>query len=224
MNANLAKILIAVGVLGAFLVLGKSLYYAPNDEVDSGLEISETVGGAAVVASSQTGKHIAATKSALSSNTSASVNSALPSRLHIPKIGVDAKVQHLGVTRSGNMAAPSNFSDVGWYKLGTIPGKIGSAVISGHEDDAIATPAVFYNLNKLAIGDDVYVTDKNGNRLHFRVVDKKIVPYNLKGPELNAIFTRADKARLNLITCAGDWLPSAKTNDQRLVVYTELVK
>jgi sortase A len=196
-------------ILGAILITGTALvrgfYYAPNDEVDldydSGLLISQPNGASSV----------------------ATGNVGLPSRLLIPKIGVDADIQHLGVTRKGNMAAPNNFVDTGWYKYGTVPGDLGSAVIAGHEDNAISTPGVFYDLDKLEIGDTLEIVGENGGTLTFRVVDKQIHPYNLTGPALEKIFNAQGKARLNLITCAGEWLPDAKTNDRRLIVYTELI-
>ena len=195
-------------ILGAILISGTALvrgfYYAPNDEIesDSGLLVARPTGASSV--------------------TTGDVG--LPERLIIPKIGVDADVQHVGVTRKGNMAAPNNFVDTGWYKYGTVPGDLGSAVIAGHEDNAVSTPGVFYDLHQLEVGDIIEVVGENGGTLTFRVVDKKIHPYNLTGPELEKIFNTQGKARLNLITCAGDWLPAAKTNDKRLVIYTELVK
>jgi len=202
-NKNIARLLIAIGVLGALVVLGRTLYYAPNDEIDSGLEVtSEQVVGTIV----------------------SGATSDLPSRLLIPKLNIDTKVQALGITRNGNMAAPSNFTDVSWYKLGTVPGQVGSAVMSGHEDNAISLDGVFKHLEDLEVGDDVYVVMKSGKKLHFRVTDEKIYPYNLKGTALNQIFTAKDEASLNLITCTGDWVQEIKTNDKRLVIYTELVK
>src|SRR3989338_9738347 len=35
-----------------------------------------------------------------------------PARLRVPKLGIDAFVQYVGVNAKGNMAAPSNFADV----------------------------------------------------------------------------------------------------------------
>jgi sortase A len=201
---SFAKILIVVGIFAALFILGRALYYSPNGEVEAGDDV-----GAGFIPSSQTVEV---------------TDAGLPERLIIPKIGVDATVVHLGVTKNGNMAAPKSFPDVGWYKYGTVPGEKGSAVIAGHEDNAISTPAVFYDLHKLVVGDEVLLDDENGQRLRFRVVKTEIQPYNLTGAKLEQIFTASDKARLNLITCAGDWLPSAKTNDKRLIVYTELVK
>ena len=207
MQKSFAKILIVGGVLIALFALYRGVYYAPNDVVsdaDSGLEVSNTTTNVgAVVASAST--------------------SSYPSRLLIPKLDIDTNVQALGVTKKGNMAAPSNFTDVSWYKYGPLPGRIGSAVMSGHEDNALSLDGIFKHLEDLNIGDDVYVLDKNGTKLHFKVTEKKIYPYNLSGPELERVFNAKDKARLNLITCTGEWVQAIKTNDQRLVVYTELV-
>lgn len=193
---TLGKILLVGGVLIALIVLGRGLYYAPNDEVDSGLQ-----------ASSQTSV--------------TSPQGSLPDRLLIPKLGIDADVQHVGVTKTGNMAAPNNFVDVSWYKFGPPPGEVGSAVVSGHEDNAVSLDGVFKHLEDLVVGDSVFVLTEKGDKLEFRVTEKAIYPYNDSPTE--RIFNAPGKARLNLITCAGDWLPEAKTNDQRLVVYTELV-
>jgi len=37
------------------------------------------------------------------------------------------------------------------------------------------------------------------------------------------VYNLTDRSRLNLITCAGTWMPSLKTYSHRLVVFTELV-
>lgn len=194
----LGKILIIGAILIASVALARGFYYAPNEESDSGLQ-------------------------ALRPDTSSRSAGALPERLIIPKLGIDADIQHVGITKKGNMAAPNNFVDVSWYKFGTVPGELGSAVISGHVDNALGTPAVFYDLQKLSPGDEIQVKDENGRALRFKVVKKEIYPYNLTGPELEGIFNESGRARLNLITCAGTWLPEAKTNDKRLVVFTEMI-
>lgn len=210
MNKTIGKTLIAIGLISTFLVLGRGLYYAPNGDLGTGLE----------VASSSTNID------SVNKATSTPFQKKTPSRLIIPKINVDADIQHVGVTKTGNMAAPNNFIDVSWYKAGTTPGEVGSAVISGHQNNALSNAlfldGVFANLDDLKVGDRIYVMDEFGKKLEFQVVETKVYPYN-KAP-LERIFATNDKARLNLITCAGSWLASAKTNDQRLVVYTELVK
>src|SRR3989338_4745845 len=52
-----------------------------------------------------------------------------PLRIQIPSLGIDAKVQEVGITKTYSMGVPSNFQDVGWYKYGPVPGHVGSAVI-----------------------------------------------------------------------------------------------
>lgn len=144
-----------------------------------------------------------------------------PVTLRIPKIDINAKIQQTGLNSKGNMGVPTNYSDVAWYKHGTIPGQVGSAVIDGHVDNGLGLSGVFKNLGKLAAGDDIYVVTKTGRELHFVVESVNSYPY--KSVPLDALFLRNDEPRLNLITCGGTWVKSDKTYDQRLVVYTRLV-
>ncbi len=144
-----------------------------------------------------------------------------PVTLRIPKLKIDAKIQQTGLNAKGNMGVPTNYSDVAWYKHGTIPGQMGSAVIDGHVDNGLGLSGVFKDLEKLEKGDDVYVVTKSGRELHFEVLSVNSYPY--KAVPLDVLFTRKDDARLNLITCGGTWIKSEKTYDQRVVVYTRLV-
>lgn len=145
----------------------------------------------------------------------------LPDRLIIPKIGVDAHVQHVGIARSGSMAVPTNYTDVAWFKLGTVPGQVGSAVIDGHVDNGLSLAAVFKRLDELAAGDDIYVQTAEGRRLHFKV--QEAATYPVADVPLQRLFDRSDAPRLNLITCDGTWMPSKKMYDERHVVYAVLV-
>ena len=146
----------------------------------------------------------------------------LPDRIVIPSIELDAETQHVGLGKSGNMAVPSNYSDVGWYRLGTVPGQMGSAVIDGHVDNGFGLSAVFKRLSEMEIGDDVYIVTRAGTRLHFEVVE--IAKYPFQDVPLDKVFNRLDAPRLNLVTCTGSWLRSDETYDQRMVVYTKLVE
>src|SRR5687767_14508030 len=73
----------------------------------------------------------------------------LPRRLKIPKISVDATVEHVGVTSEGDMAVPKSPDNTAWYNPGSRPGEIGSAVINGHYGWVNSTPAIFDNLHNL---------------------------------------------------------------------------
>lgn len=145
-----------------------------------------------------------------------------PTRLRIPALNIDAKVQQTGLTKSGAMGTPSNFTDVAWYKYGPAPGQVGSAVIDGHVDNGLSLAGVFKHLGDIKTDDDVYVTMQSGTQLHFKVSDIEIYPY--KDAPSDLIFNRADTVRLNLVTCDGTWVKGDKTYNERLVVYTTLVR
>ena len=148
---------------------------------------------------------------------------ALPARLIIKAIGVDADVQSVGLSwkGDGNMGIPTNFTDVAWYNQGPKPGMPGIAVINGHVDGKDVEKAVFYNLGTLKPGDKVEVVDKKGNTAQFRVVGSKTYDYD--SPTEDIFIGDASKAQLNLITCSGDWDKEKKLYRQRIVVTAELV-
>ena len=146
-----------------------------------------------------------------------------PSRLLIPAIGVNAPVERVGIANN-DMATPpqSPWTDVGWYSIGTRPGEMGSAVIDGHLDRPGGYPAVFWNLRNLQAGSIVMVKETSGKLLHFRIT--RIASYPPAAAPLQEIFGNTAGTYLNLITCAGDWIPSEHQTTLRLVVYTTLVQ
>lgn len=145
-----------------------------------------------------------------------------PVRIQIPSLGVDAKVQYVGITARGTMSVPNNFSDVGWYKYGAVPGTPGAAVFAGHVDNALALPGVFKRLEDIEIGADVYVQEKGGGTLHFVVDDVQSYDAN-EAPTSRIFDMTTQEARLNLVTCQGAWIQAERQYDRRLVVYTHLV-
>jgi sortase (surface protein transpeptidase) len=145
-----------------------------------------------------------------------------PLRLVIPTIGVNAFVEQLGIQANGDLATPtqSPWDDVGWYKLGPHPGERGSAVIDGHLDRPGGSWAVFWRLSDMRVGDEVLVVNGAGKTLHFRVT--RMAFYAPQAAPIQDIFGNSGGIYLNLLTCAGDWIPSEKQTTLRLVVYTSL--
>jgi sortase (surface protein transpeptidase) len=145
-----------------------------------------------------------------------------PVRLSIPAIGIDAPIEPVGVTSAGDLAIPAQkpWEDVGWYKSGPHPGEKGSAVIDGHLDRPGGYPAVFWRLRDLQVGNEVMVIDARGMALHFRVTG--IAYYPPQEAPIQEIFANQSGRYLNLITCAGDWIPSQHQTTLRLIVYTSL--
>ncbi len=142
-----------------------------------------------------------------------------PSRLIIPRLGLDAPIESVGLTEGRDMAAPSSPSLVSWYRYGTRPGEPGSAVIAGHLDSATG-PAVFWRLGKLRNGDRVTVMDSAGGKRMFTVTGNEHVDGS--DPPVERIFGGGNGRRLNLVTCGGAWDGERRQYEERLVVYTEL--
>jgi LPXTG-site transpeptidase (sortase) family protein len=147
------------------------------------------------------------------------VTYALPVRLVIPKIGLNAAVERVGLTSKRAMASPSGPGTVGWYKFGPRPGNEGSAVIDGHSGYADGRRAAFDDLPQLKVGDKFYVKDARGKRLVFVVRKKKLFARNASSAE---VFAPSTGRRLNLITCTGAFDVAAGTHSQRLVVFAVL--
>lgn len=154
-------------------------------------------------------------------NTEVPKEEVLPPRaIVIPKIGVEAVVEQVGEDSSGKMDVPQEADNVGWYSLGYKPGEKGSAVLDGHLDTATGAPAVFYDIDKLEVGDQVIVTDEAGKDLTFEVISAQTYPFDQV--PLGEVFGSSDKPKLNLITCTGVWNTGSRNYSNRLVVYTKL--
>lgn len=146
-------------------------------------------------------------------------SSGLPVRLKIPSINVDAAIEYVGFTSKRAMEVPKNTTDVGWFKLGPVPGDRGSAVMDGHVDGENNGAGVFANLYQLKKGDKLYVEDNKGKSITFVVRESRIYDPGLAEKE---VFSSSDSAHLNLITCDGIWDGVKKSYSKRLVVFTDI--
>ncbi|MDD5055960.1 MAG: class F sortase [Candidatus Peribacteraceae bacterium] len=146
----------------------------------------------------------------------------IPLRLRIPHFGIDAAVEQVGLTASGDLAVPSAWSNVGWYLDGPRPGEIGTAVIDGHLDSETGA-AVFWNLPNLRTGDVVEIDDDRGRTLRFSVTGMRNIDDDDATAAAIAFGTTAQPtgSALNLITCTGTWNPITRQYNARLVVFTQ---
>ena len=147
----------------------------------------------------------------------------IPERLVISAIGIHALIESVGVRPDGDLATPTRnpWDDVGWDSLGPHPGERGSAVIDGHLDRPGGSPAIFWRLRDIRVGNEIQVINSSGQTLHFRV--SRIAYYAAGQAPLQDIFGNLGGTYLNLITCAGDWIPDQHQTTLRLVVYAIFV-
>lgn len=144
----------------------------------------------------------------------------LPVRLIIPKISVSASIESLGLTVNGDLDAPKNIINAGWYNSGPRAGSPGSAVMDGHFGAANGKPAVFDSLHTLQKGDLLYVEDGNSGTHTFIVRETRLFQPD---EDASVVFRSDDnKAHLNLITCQGKWDKRVKSYSARLIVFTDI--
>ena len=98
-----------------------------------------------------------------------------PVRLAIPGIGVDTRLVRLGLNDDGTVEVPTVPETAGWFDLGTVPGRRGSAVILGHVD-SVDGPAVFADLSTLRSADRVQVVLSDGGIVAFEVTGSRRTP------------------------------------------------
>lgn len=145
----------------------------------------------------------------------------LPVRLKIPAIGVDSLIEDALITPDGRMDVPAGSKNVAWFSLGPHPGKVGSAVIGGHFGINKGVKFVFYDLDKLRVGDKIYIENDKGDTLAFVV---RSISLFGRDDDATTVFTSNDGlAHLNLITCEGIWNRVNDTYPERRVVFTDAI-
>lgn len=147
---------------------------------------------------------------------------AVPTRIRIPAIGVDAPVARLGLDGGGRLEAPADKERnlTGWYREGITPGQRGTAIMAGHVDTAEG-PAVFYRLGALRKGDQIEVDGEDRGTGWF-VVDAVESFAKRDFPDAR-VYGPGKDSQLRLITCGGGY--SAEHGwEANVVVFAHLVR
>ncbi len=147
---------------------------------------------------------------------------ALPVRITIPKIHVDAPVEALGQNADGTVEVPTLTRPnlAGWYKYGPTPGQKGAAVVLGHVD-AHRHQAVFFRLGSLHRGDRIHVTRTGGSVASF-IVDS-VVPVQKDHFPTASVYGKTKYAALRVITCGGKYDKQTMHYLSNIIVYAHLV-
>lgn len=148
-------------------------------------------------------------------STTTTIPPAMPDRIRIPSIGVDAAVVPVGLEPDGSMEVPAA-ADVGWYEPGVRPGgPQGSSVLAAHVDYA-GRRGAFYDLRSLAVGAEIEVRGPDAMPLRYVVserlqVDKDELP-------TQELFRVVGPPTLTLITCGGSFDRSVRHYEDNIVI------
>ena len=143
-------------------------------------------------------------------------------RIDVPAIGATSELLQLGLNPDGTAEVPplARDSQAGWYRGSPSPGEVGPSVILGHVDSAEYGPGVFFRLGDLRQGDQIAVDRSDGSTAVFTVDRVASFPKN-DFPTLE-VYGNTDRAELRLITCGGDFAPSARSYLDNIVVFASL--
>jgi len=139
-----------------------------------------------------------------------------PAVLRIPSLGVDTRLERLGLGATGALQPPRNPQEAGWFAGGPVPGETGPAVIAGHLDSTHG-PAVFYRLAQLRAGDRIFVERTDGTTVVFRV--QSVQTYPKAAFPTAEVYGPTPEAALRLITCGGTFDRSHQTYEDNVVAY-----
>jgi sortase (surface protein transpeptidase) len=147
---------------------------------------------------------------------------AVPERIQISAIKVDAPVVRVGRGRDGELVVPplSRAGEAGWYRNGPAPGQKGPAVIVGHVDSK-SGPGVFYRLGGLKPGMDVRIVRSDGTAPVFRVRRIQRVPK--KDFPTDGVYGPTNGPALRLITCGGRFDAARGHYTDNVIVYASPV-
>jgi len=141
---------------------------------------------------------------------------ALPVRLRIPALKVDAKIEKLGLQKDGTIAVPATTDIAGWYQYGPRPGQAGPAVILGHVDST-AGPGIFIDLYRARPGTVVRVDRADGSWATFKITQVAKVP-KVQFPT-DLVYAPTLDPTLRLVTCGGSFDRSRRSYRDNVIAF-----
>lgn len=208
MAALLVLPLAAAQFFGTFDGRSSDAIGSPTAVAAEGASVRTTVAAAALATSPQNPR-----PSAVNSD-------AVPVKLSIPAIGVNASIGPLSKRADGALEPPARLRDAGWYTESSVPGSTGPAVIAGHVDDT-RDAGVFARLHELEAGAEILVRLSDGTEQRFRMtgsVDTAKAEFPTE-----AVYGPTPAAALRIVTCNLPYDFEAMRYRNNLVVFATAI-
>ncbi|NJP48647.1 class F sortase [Streptomyces sp. SBST2-5] len=199
------------GVIALVLLTGLALIRNGSGEFDEG----PPQPASAAAADTRSG-------AAVTLGTAAPLPFAVPDRVRIPAINVDAPMIPVGLDAEGWVDAPppEDPNLAGWFSGAVTPGEKGTAVVVGHVDNQQG-PAVFYGLGALNKGQRVEIARRDGKTAVFEIYGVEVFAKNSFPGE--RVYASKGAPELRVITCGGGFTPQ-EGYDGNVVVFARLVE
>ena len=152
--------------------------------------------------------------------TSTPTAAAAPTRVVLPRLGVDMPVEAQGVDGNGQMGLPPDPGVAGWYRFGAAPADgAGAVVVAAHVDSKRLGVGPFVRLGSARAGDEVELWVA-GARITYRV--SQVARVDKAQLDAQGLFSLSGPPRLHLVTCTGDYV-AGSGYAQNLVVVADRV-
>ncbi|GGS76999.1 MULTISPECIES: class F sortase [Streptomyces] len=127
---------------------------------------------------------------------------AVPARVRVPAIQVDAPMTPVGLDADGWVGAPppEDPNLAGWFTGAVSPGEKGTAVVVGHVDNKQG-PAVFYGLGALKQGNKVEIAREDGKTAVFEIYAVEV--FEKDDFPGDRVYASKGSPELRVITCGG---------------------
>jgi hypothetical protein len=144
------------------------------------------------------------------------VGGAVPARVSIGSLHVNAPVDPVGVRADRSLAVPDDPRRVGWWIGSATPGSArGTVLLAGHVDTADQGVGALFRLERLTMGSTIGVSAA-GQVTTYRAVARRSFDKQHLPPDL---FDPSTAPRLVLVTCGGTFRHG--TYSHNVVVYAE---
>jgi Sortase domain len=141
-----------------------------------------------------------------------------PTRLRVPRLGVDAPVVPTTVQPDGLLAVPGDVDTIGWWSAGAAAAApSGTVVLVGHVDSARQGPGAFFGLRTLEPGDRVILSSADDRTAAYTVAARR--QYLKSALPTGHAFDQDTTPRLVLVTCGGSFDRATRHYSDNIVVY-----
>ncbi len=122
----------------------------------------------------------------------------VPAAFHIPSLYLHTTAEQKPLDASGILATPTYENYVSWYAESKRLNENGATIIVGNFDLENGNPGPFYHLASLQKNDIIELSDLNGKKYQYVVVDKNIFDWNTT--KINTLMKEQNSNRLLLLT------------------------
>lgn len=119
----------------------------------------------------------------------------IPMSVAMPAIGVEVPMQQVGISETSELQPPDNPYAVGWLATSSH-----HLVLDGHVDWN-HRPGPFFKLHELQVGDEIDVTDEDGNTTSYTVQWTQLL--GIDEIDQGLFYPQDSDNSLMMITCGG---------------------